>query len=147
MRICVAPLVVSIFLFAGPSRLLHAEADQKQDASSLPGIDPLPLQDEAMSQEKLDDFFEHQKKGAPLQLTLDRGKVVKGLFSSYDDYYETVWLVMPGERGLFKDKGYKVSGIRNVVPWAKEEASVKGSATFEQMSGDDYYLMKQDSTK
>ena len=80
-------------------------------------------------------------------MTLDRGKVVKGLFSSYDDYYESVWMVSQGEKGIFTEKSYKIAGIRYATLWNKEDPSTKGPATLRQIAGDDYYLLKQDGVK
>ena len=147
MRFFLPPRVFAVLLLIGPRQPLWAESDQKQDTVNLPGIDPLPSQEAAMGQEQLENFFTHQKRGTPLQLTLDKGKVIKGLFSSYDDYYETVWLVPQGQQGVFTQKGYKLAGIRHVALWDKKGSSPKGNPSPEGLGSDDYYLMKESGIK
>jgi hypothetical protein len=47
------------------------------------------------SEKELVDFFNVQKKGAPIRLTLRSGKVFVGRFASYDSLNETVWFNTP----------------------------------------------------
>jgi hypothetical protein len=96
--------------------------------------------------EALEEFFQAQKKKAPLELTLENGKVVKGLFQSYDDYYETVWMVPQGEPGMFTNKGYKLSGIRQVAVWdkkASENLKAPSTGGGAKPGKDDYYLLRE----
>ena len=51
--------------------------------------------DQHMSQEELIRFFETQKKGTPLRLTLKDGKVFVGRYSTYDADNEIVWFDTP----------------------------------------------------
>ncbi len=60
-------------------------------------------------------FFETQKKGAPLRLTLKKGKVFVGKFSSYDPLDERVWFDTPSG-GMLNTTSYSVSNIRFVEP-------------------------------
>jgi hypothetical protein len=48
-----------------------------------------------MSAEQLINFFEAQKKGTPIKLTLKNGKVFVGKYSSYDSINEIVWFDTP----------------------------------------------------
>jgi hypothetical protein len=47
------------------------------------------------SEKELVEFFNAQKKGAPVRLTLRSGKVFVGRFASYDSLNETVWFNTP----------------------------------------------------
>ena len=102
-----------------------------------------------MTQDQVEDFFLHQKKGMPVQLTLDKGRVVRGLFSSYDDYYETIWIVpRDGEKGVFNQKGYKLAGVRHAAFWDVKTSAPTGFATLSSSASaattEDYYLLKKD---
>ncbi len=55
---------------------------------------PIPSQ-QRVSAEDLIKFFEAQKKGTPLRLTLKSGKVFAGKYSSYDSLNEIVWFDTP----------------------------------------------------
>jgi hypothetical protein len=48
-----------------------------------------------MSQEELAKFFQAQKKGTPVRLTLKKGKVFVGRYASFDEINETVWFDTP----------------------------------------------------
>jgi hypothetical protein len=48
-----------------------------------------------MTQDELAAFFEAQKKGTPIRLTLKKGKVFVGRYASYDSINETVWFDTP----------------------------------------------------
>lgn len=50
---------------------------------------------ERMGAEDLIKFFESQKKGTPMRLTLKNGKVFAGKYSSYDAINEIVWFDTP----------------------------------------------------
>ena len=147
MRKIFACLVAAGLIFMANRLPLRAQADPQQDVQSILGVDPTPVREEIMSQDKLLEFIEHLKKGTPLQLKLDKGKVVKGLFSSYDDYYESVWLVPQGEKGVFTEKSYKIAGIRSAALWIKETSSTNGFSTLQQIPDDEYYLLKKNGMK
>ena len=140
-------LILAAVFSLGVCHLPASQAEPGPEAASIPGVDPTPVREETMSQDKLVDFFEHLKKGTPVELTLDKGKTVKGLYSSYDDYYDSVWIVPKGEQGMFTEKSFKLSGIRHAALWDKKEASKKETTTFSSSTPDDYILMKQDGMK
>jgi hypothetical protein len=99
--------------------------------ASVPGYAEKKTTDESfdqasMSEDQLVSFFEGLKKGTPIQLTLTGGKIVKGLYGSYDDYYETVWIVPRGEPGVFAQKGMKISGIHYAAMWDRNAAAPSG---------------------
>jgi hypothetical protein len=71
---------------------MHATIEGRAMSASL-GT-PLPATGR-MSQDELVRFFESQKKGTPVRLTLKKGKVFVGKFSSYDAINETVWFDTP----------------------------------------------------
>jgi hypothetical protein len=101
-----------------------------------------------MTRDQLEAFFDQQKRGAPVELTLAKGKVVKGLYRSYDDYYETVWIVPQGEPGVFSQKGYKIAGIRKAVPWERKPVATGAAAPVrEEMGSDEYYLLNENPKK
>ena len=150
MRTALFLLLVLCFAFA-PVPLFAAAADSA-DSGGVPGIDPLPSRQVSMTQDQLEAFFAGLKKGAPVQLTFDRGRVVKGVFSSYDDYYQTVWIVpRQGEKGFFNQKGYKLGGIQQAAPWDVRESQaqkpVEGFAAFADGSSttDEYILTKPEA--
>lgn len=60
-------------------------------------------------------FFESQKKGAPLRLTLKKNKVFVGKFSSYDAAEERVWFDTPSG-GMLNSTSYSVGYIRYAEP-------------------------------
>jgi hypothetical protein len=101
-----------------------------------------------MTPDQLEDFFMPMKKGTPIELTLEKGKIVHGLFSSYDDYYDTVWIVpQRSEQGIFREKSIKLTGIKHAALWDKKGlkttpniASPDGSM---EMPSDEYYLLKE----
>src|SRR5207249_801112 len=51
--------------------------------------------DDSMKPSQLVRFFEAQKRGSPLRLTLRKGKVFVGKFASYDSVEERVWFDTP----------------------------------------------------
>ncbi len=103
----------------------------------------------AMGAEAVEQFVVPLKRGTPIELTLSKGKVLKGLFSSYDDYYETLWIVPQGERGVFNEKGIKLSGIYKVSLWDKKTAPVNVPETFKQetFGSKDYQLLEEKDRK
>lgn len=74
---------------------------------------PLPNQPDAMRPEDLINLFEQQKKGSLLEVVLRDGSLIKGLFSSYDDFYGTLWLYPKGQGGFFKEKSYRIDSIKS----------------------------------
>jgi len=130
--------LLAVCLCACPVRFLRAEEEPRLDVQTLPGVGPLSTGPVTMNEDQLVSYFESQKKGTPLELTLDKGKVVKGIFSSYDDYYGMVWLVPQGDQGLLSQKGFKLSGIKGVNAWNRRDP-----ASLEQMGSHDYYLLKE----
>jgi hypothetical protein len=138
MRQSRALFLIMACLCACPLRCWGADEEPKLDIQNLPGVGPLPTEPVSMSEDQLVSYFEGLKKGTPVELTLDKGKVVKGIFSSYDDYYGMVWLVPQGDQGILSQKGFKLSGIRGVKAWDKRE-----SASLEQMGSSDYHLLKE----
>lgn len=60
-------------------------------------------------------FFESQKKGAPLRLTLRKGRVFVGKFSSYDSIDEKVWFDTPSG-GMLRSTSFPVTSIRTAEP-------------------------------
>ncbi len=60
---------------------------------------------------ELVQFFEAQKKGAPLRLTLRKGKVFVGKFNHYDGLEERVWFDTPSG-GMLNSTSYSVKNIR-----------------------------------
>jgi hypothetical protein len=111
---------------------------------SLPPAIPAPVQaaETPAKAGALDDFFSGLKKGTPVEIVLDKGKTVKGLFSSFDNYYDTVWIVPRGEHGAFTQKSYKLAGIRGAKVLEKTADSNNLSAA-EHPGDDDYYLLKE----
>lgn len=61
--------------------------------------------------EDLEKFFETQKKGTPMRVTLKRGKVFVGKFSSYDSDNEKVWFDTPNS-GIFPATSFPLNTIR-----------------------------------
>jgi hypothetical protein len=96
-----------------------------------------------MSRAQVEDYIDGLKRGTPVELTFDKGKVVKGVYRSYDDYYETVWLVPQGEPGVFSQKGYKISGIRSITLWDRKTPSPNTPSSFQDMADDDYKLLNE----
>lgn len=100
-----------------------------QETSSLPitlkaAIDGHSLfaklgQAQAVDKEKslaeLIRFFESQKKGAPLRLTLKKNKVFVGKFNSYDAAEERVWFDTPSG-GMLNSTSFSVGYIRYAEP-------------------------------
>jgi hypothetical protein len=105
----------------------------------------------AMSQEQVESFISNLKKGAPVEITLAKGHQVKGVFSSYDDYYETVWLIPQGDPGMFKEKGLKISGIKSITAWERTTANTTLKKADPhappEVTNDDYYLLREDIQK
>ena len=131
-------ILTALLIGRVPTEGLLAAGDSSIDLQELPGVGPISSNTLTMSDEQLVSFFEQQKKGTPIEMTLDKGKVIDGVFSSYDDYYGMVWLVSRGGDSLMNQKGYRVSGIRHVALWKKEKP-----VTMEQMGSGDYYLIKE----
>jgi hypothetical protein len=99
-----------------------------------------------MDPDELTAFFLKQKKGTPVQLTLSKNKIANGLFSSFDEYYETVWLIPQGEKGVFQAKGYRLSGIHNAVLWDRK-AEPGLTHNVDEAGNHDYYLIKDGGFK
>ena len=126
--------IAALLLLRGPVPLVGAD---------LPGIDPLPAPEAVMSREALEAFLTQQKKGTPLEIVLLKGKMIRGLFGSYDDYYETVWIVPRGERGVFTEKSYRLSGIKHAGAWdRKKEEAPSASPLLQEVGSSDYELLK-----
>jgi hypothetical protein len=113
--------VLLVFLTAVLGSPLCAAKRGTPESAPVPGIEPLPFQEAMMSPDQLAAFFEPLKKGTPIQLILEKGKIVHGLYGSFDDYYDTIWIVPRGEPGVFKEKGYKLNGIKNAALWDKKK--------------------------
>ncbi len=71
--------------------------------------------DKQIKTSELIHFFETQKKGAPLRLTLKKGKVFVGKFSSYDALEERVWFDTPSG-GMLNSTSFSVGNVRYVEP-------------------------------
>jgi hypothetical protein len=98
-----------------------------------------------MTEDQVVQFLEPLKKGTPVELTLEKGKVVRGRFSHYDDYYESIWIIPQGPPGVFREKSYKVSGIRNITLWdKKDQAESKSEPPMMEDLNDDHYLLKKE---
>jgi hypothetical protein len=68
-----------------------------------------------MKASQLRKFFEAQKKGSSMRLTLKKGKVFVGRFSSYDNIEERVWFNNPSG-GLLNSTSYSLESIRSAEP-------------------------------
>jgi len=68
-----------------------------------------------MQGDDLAKFFEALKKGTPIRLTLKRGKVFVGKFSSYDSDNEKVWFDTPSS-GIFPATSFPLDTIRTAEP-------------------------------
>lgn len=68
-----------------------------------------------MKHSELVQFFEAQKKGDSLRLTLRKGKVFVGKFTSYDSVDERVWFVAPSG-GMLNTISFSVESIRAAEP-------------------------------
>ena len=64
-----------------------------------------------MKRSELKRFFEAQKKGRSLRLTLTKGKVFVGRFSSYDENEERVWFNTPSG-GMLNTTSFSIENIR-----------------------------------
>jgi hypothetical protein len=71
--------------------------------------------DKEKSLAELIRFFEAQKKGAPLRLTLKKSKVFVGKFNSYDAAEERVWFDTPSG-GMLNSTSFSVGYIRYAEP-------------------------------
>lgn len=118
----------------------------------------LVLAGTVFASEEVEQFLAPLKRGTPVELTLSKGKVIRGLFSSYDDYYETVWIVPQGERGVFNEKGIKLSGISKAILWDRKATIPPASTSSatpnapntikeESFGSNDYELLKDDLKK
>jgi PDZ domain len=67
----------------------------------------------AMPAVSLSGFLEAQKRGTPLRVTLKKGSVFIGKFSSYDSLEETAWFDAPSEN-LLKSVSFPLRSIRSV---------------------------------
>jgi hypothetical protein len=103
---------------------------------------PVPASS-TMERFDIEEFITGLKRGTPVQMTLDKGKVIKGVYRSYDDYYETIWIVPQGEPGIFSQKGYKISGVRKIELWDRKPTVPNASATFQDMAEDGYQLLDE----
>ena len=108
-----------IGLFPGakiPAVLRHRDAGRA--CAAEPFGTPAPSTQQ-MSRQELIRFFEAQRKGAPLRLTLKKGKVFSGKMTSYDSINETVWFETPWQ-GLFNTASFGVDIIRYAEPVGEE---------------------------
>jgi hypothetical protein len=71
--------------------------------------------DKEIKPSELIQFFRTQKKGTPLRLTLKKGKVFVGKFSSYDTLEERAWFDTPSG-GMLNSTSYSISNIRYAEP-------------------------------
>jgi hypothetical protein len=69
----------------------------------------------SMKESELVRFLEAQKKGTPLRITLKKGRVFVGRFSSWDPIDEKAWFDSPGG-GLLSSVGYPLTSIRSAEP-------------------------------
>jgi hypothetical protein len=65
-----------------------------------------------MKTSDLSDYFDTMKKGTPLRVTLKKGKVFVGRFSSYDNIDEKVWFDTP-DAGLLRSTSFPLTSIRS----------------------------------
>jgi len=70
---------------------------------------------EQMKASKLRAFFESQKKGDTIRLTLKKGKVFVGRFSMYDSVEERAWFQNPSG-GMLGTVSYAIDAIRSAEP-------------------------------
>src|SRR5439155_3190765 len=68
-----------------------------------------------MKHSELVRFFQAQKKGSALRLTLRKGKVFVGKFSNYDENEERVWFSTPSS-GMLNSLSYSIENIRSAEP-------------------------------
>ncbi len=71
--------------------------------------------DKLMKHSELVKFFEAQKRGNALRLTLRKGKVFVGKFATYDGLEERVWFNTPSG-GMLNTTSYAVESIRYAEP-------------------------------
>ena len=64
-----------------------------------------------MSIDELSDFFNAEKKGAPLRITTKKGRVFVGKFLQYDDDNERAWF--QSNSGLLNSVSYPLKSIRS----------------------------------
>jgi membrane-associated protease RseP (regulator of RpoE activity) len=76
-------------------------------------------------------FFESQKKGAALRVTLRKTRVFVGKLESYDSDNEKAWFYSPSGKGLLNTVGFPLRSIRSVE--AIEAVSPKPEPTSTQM--------------
>lgn len=65
-----------------------------------------------MKQSDLGRFFEQQKKGTSLRLTLRKGRVFVGRFSSYDAIDEKIWFDSPSG-GMLRSTSFPLSSVKS----------------------------------
>ena len=80
------------------AKLGHAQGSEKQ-----------------MKRSELVRFFESQKKGAGLRLTLRKGQVFVGKFASYDALEVRAWFDTPSS-SMLNTTSYSIDYIRNAEP-------------------------------
>jgi hypothetical protein len=68
-----------------------------------------------MKHSELVRFFQAQKRGNALRLTLRKGKVFVGKFSTYDEDEERVWFNTPSG-GMLNTTSYSIENIRSAEP-------------------------------
>jgi hypothetical protein len=68
-----------------------------------------------MKESDLVQFFETLKRGAPLRLTLRKGRVFVGKFASYDSVEERVWFDTP-RAGMLSSTSFPLTSIRSAEP-------------------------------
>jgi len=98
-----------------PSRLpvtLMANVEGRTLVAKLGGA---VANEKQMRHSELIQFFESQKKGSSLRLTLHKGKVFVGKFSSYDPNEERVWFDTPSG-GMLNSTSYSIDYIRYAEP-------------------------------
>jgi hypothetical protein len=70
---------------------------------------------EQMKASKLREFFKAQKKGNTVRLTLKKGKVFVGRFTTYDSVEERAWFQNPSG-GMLGTISYSIGAIRSAEP-------------------------------
>ncbi len=98
------------------------------------------------SKDAMVQFLQGLSRGDYVQIRLAKGKSVEGLFISYDDYYERVWYIPPGQGGLFKEKSVRVESIKGVEKLDKKVqkkiAAERHRAVLEQSDESKYQLIE-----
>jgi hypothetical protein len=83
---------------------LGRTTQSSSDTVRLNGTDP----------EQLAESLQQVRRGTFVTVKLLNGSVMPGLFQSYDDYYEKLWLVPKGDAGVFQSRSVRLSSIESV---------------------------------